>query len=222
VQDTSVISLDGTRTSHRWSEVPGSFDTVNARAVYPSSNEWGIPDLPCAVGKPARFVPYTDRHIGERAKPGDCAHFFLDDYRFEVCWTKPERPLTRLQRVGTSLTPDFSLWREMPMAVQLFQTYRSRWCGLWMLQHGIDVIPTVSWSTADSYRYCFAGLAACSVAAVSTVGVLRDREALRLFGDGYSAMLAIAQPSAVLCYGRWPKGLHQGVPVIEYPTRWDR
>jgi hypothetical protein len=217
-----ILSLEGTRTSHRWQELPGSFDTVNARAIYPSSNEWGIPDLPAACAEPARLVPYSDHHAGERAKPGDCCHFFLDDYRFEHVWSKPERPLPRLQRVGLAFTPDFSLWTSMPMAMQLWQVYRSRWCGAWWIEHGIDVIPTVSWSTGESYRFCFAGIAPGSVVAVSSVGVLRDRQALRLFWQGYSAMLDVAKPSHVLCYGRLPDKVKDWLPVTEYPTRWDR
>jgi Domain of unknown function (DUF4417) len=212
-------SLAGTRTSRRWAEMPGNWDTVNARAIWPSSNEHGIPDLPIAHGKPARLVPYNDRRACESPREGDCAHFFLDDYRFETLWTKPERPLSRLRRVGAALTPDFSLWAGKPAAMQMWQVYRSRWCGLWMLSHGIDVIPTVSWSTPESHRYAFAGIASCSVVALSAVGVLRDRQALRLFAAGYEAMLERIRPSLVLCYGRLPDGL-PGTPARCYPTRW--
>ena len=172
------------------------------------------------MSQPARLVPYSDRHP-ERSKPGDCTHFFLDDYRFETVWSKPERPLSRLRRVGMALTPDFSLWTEMPFAVQLWQVYRARWCGAWMLAHGVDVIPTVSWSTPESHPFCFAGIATGSVVAVSSVGVLRDRQALRLFAAGYEAMLERIRPTLVLCYGRLPAGLPD-VPARCYPTRWER
>ncbi|GAA1564152.1 hypothetical protein GCM10009678_54060 [Actinomadura kijaniata] len=61
-------------------------------------------------------------------------------------WNKPERALTRLARVGAALTPDFSLWRDVPLVMQLWQVYRARWCGAWLLHHGIQIIPTVSWA----------------------------------------------------------------------------
>lgn len=214
-----VASLDGTRTSRRWENLPGNYDTVNARAIYPSANEYGIPDLPLAGAEPARLVAYSDRRACEAAAEGSAVHFFLDDYRFEVAWTKPERPLSRLQRAGLALTPDFSLWTGMPTAMQVWQVYRSRWCGNWMLQHGIKIIPTVSWSTPDSYRYCFAGITPGSVLAVSSVGVMRDHKALMLFAAGFSAMVETVKPAAVLCYGSMPVS-SPGVPVIQYPTRW--
>lgn len=221
-----VESLDGTRTSHRWAELPGSYDTVNARAIYPSGNEYGIPDIPLASVQPARLVAYNDRWAAREPREGDCLHFFLDDYRFETLWTKPERPLTRTGRVGTALTPDFSLWTGMPAAMQAWQVYRARWCGMWMLQHGISVIPTVSWSTAESYRYCFAGIAPGSVVAVSSVGVMRDSDALRLFAAGADAMLQAVSPSRILCYGAWPWSAIRDPALVdlvtEYPTRWDR
>lgn len=218
-------SLDGTRTSHRWAGVPGNYDTVNARAIYPSGNGYGIPDLPVAACQPARLVAYSDRRACDNASDGDAIHFFLDDYRFETLWTKPERPLTRLKRTGLALTPDFSLWRDMPTAMQAWQVYRSRWCGMWMHHHGIKIIPTVSWSTPASYRYAFAGIPAGSVVAVSTVGVMRDREALALFALGADELLRRVRPSRIICYGSWPWNAIRdpGLAdlVAEYPTRWD-
>lgn len=216
-----VASLGATRSSHRWQELPGNWDRLNTRALYPSANEYGIPDLPASALQPGRFVSYEDRRACESAREGDCVHFFLDDRRFETVWNKPERPLTRLKRVGCALTPDFSLWLEMPAVMQQWQVYRSRWCGAWMLSHGIEVIPTVSWSDEASHAFAFAGIAEGSALAVSTVGVLRDRQALRLFAAGYHAMLAAVRPSLVLCYGRMPAGLDRD-GVREYPTRWER
>lgn len=214
------LTLGATRSSHRWQEMPGNWDRLNTRAIYPSSNEHGIPGLPAATAEPARLVPYSDRRACESAQPGAAAHFFLDDYRFETAWSKPERPLTRLQRVGHALTPDFSLWLEMPRAMQLWQVYRSRWCGNWWLDHGISVIPTVSWSDEASHEFAFTGIATGSVIAVSSVGVLRDKQALRLFTAGLEAALERIRPRRVLCYGRLPGTWD--IPLREYPTRWDR
>lgn len=219
---TLAASLDGTRTSSRWSEVPGSFDAVNARAIFASSNEWGIPDLPPADLQPGRLLAYSSRTETDRARPGDAVHFFLDDYRFEVVWAKPERGLSRLQRVGAALTPDFSLWRDMPLAVQVWQVYRSRWCGAWMAHHGVQVIPTVTWSTPDTHRFAFAGIAPGSVVAISTVGV-RDKTAKQLFAAGFAALVEAVRPPVVLVYGAAPtEQVAADQPIHRYPTRWER
>jgi hypothetical protein len=215
--------LGGTRTSHRWAQMPGNWDRLNTRALFPSGNRWGIPDLPAASWLPARLVPYNSRHATATAGPDAAVHFFLDDYRFETVWTKPERGLTRIGAVGAALTPDFSLWRDMPTVMQLWQVYRSRWCGAWLSWHGIRVVPTLSWSTPASYSFAFAGIEHGSVVAVSTVGVWRDPAAQELFAAGYTEMLHQIRPSTVLVYGRTPtQQLTAGTPVRCYPTRWEQ
>jgi hypothetical protein len=83
------------------------------------------------------------------------------------------------------------------------------------------VIPTVSWSTPDSYPFAFAGITPGSTVAVSTVGIVRDAEARALFIDGYAAMLDSIRPARVLVYGRPLATCSVGdVPVRVYPSRW--
>ncbi len=217
----AVTSLADTRSSRRWAQMPGNWDRLNCRALFPSGNEWGIPGLPACSLEPARLVSYADRKACEKAEPGSAAHFFLDDYRFEVAWSKPERAISRVSRVGAALTPDFSLWTEMPLCMQQWQVYRSRWCGAWMAHHGITVIPTASWSGPESYAWAFAGISAGSVVAVSAVGTRRDRVASRLFAAGFDAMCSAIRPRLVLAYGPLPDGLPD-VPVRTYPSRWER
>jgi hypothetical protein len=217
-----------TRSSHRWQEMPGNWDRLNTRALWPAANEWGIPDLPAGRFEPARLVAYTDRRGAERAatvrgtEQAAACHFFLDDYRFESVWSKPERALSRCAAVGAALTPDFSLWRDMPRAMQLWQVYRSRWCGAWLLHHGVDIVPTVSWSTPDTYGFAFAGIPTGSVVAVSTVGIWRDPVARELFADGVTAMCEQLQPALVLVYGKPPsEEVWAGSRLRFYPSRWD-
>jgi hypothetical protein len=183
------------------------------------------------------LVAYNDRHACTRATtrpatnagtadtvagPGAAVHFFLDDYRFETVWTKPERGLSRCAAVGAALTPDFSLWSNMPTVMQLWQVYRSRWCGAWLLTHGVTVVPTVSWSTPDSYPFAFAGITPGSVVAVSTVGTRRDPESRALFAEGYREMVRQLSPAAVLVYGTSPTEQVDGGPLVHcYPSRWD-
>ena len=219
-----VAQLGGTRSSHRWAGMPGNWDRLNCRALFAGDNEWGIPDLPATSWVPGRLVAYNARRaadVAARTAVGDVAvHFFLDDYRFETVWTKPERGLSRCCSVGGALTPDFSLWRDMPLVMQLWQVYRSRWCGAWLLHHGVRVIPTVSWSTPESYPFAFAGIARGSVVAVSTVGTVRDRQARTLFAAGYAEMLDRLRPAMVLVYGTPPAEHLDAVPVRCYPSRW--
>jgi hypothetical protein len=151
-------------------------------------------------------------------------HFFLDDYRFESVWTSPANSLARVSRVGCALTPDFSLWRDMPIAAQIWQTYRSRWIGAYWQAHNIDVIPTACWSTEASYSFCFAGIPTGSTIAVSAVGLRAHEVDRALYRAGLAALLDTVQPQTILSYG--PLKRHcdgMDLPnVVEYPTFWDR
>lgn len=138
-------------------------------------------------------------------------------------WTHPERGLARCARLGLALTPDFSMWRDMPLVMQLWQVYRSRWCGAWLIANGISMIPTVSWSTPRTFEFAFAGIARGSTVALSTVGV-RAKEARTLFAAGCEALAKHVAPSCVLIYGQ--PGLadqvfgNADIEIRYYETRW--
>lgn len=220
---TLVDSLGPTRSSYKWSEMPGNWDKLNTRALYASSNDWGIPDLPHQNLVPGKLISYNDRWgLATPRDDGAAVHFFLDDYRFETVWTKPERPLSRLQRAGTALTPDFSLWTQMPRVMQIWQVYRARWCGAWMHQHHIQVIPTVGWSGKASFNFCFAGIPIHSTVAISGLGV-RQNDTIH-FDRGLDEMLHSLLPQTVLVYGTKMESrltkLFRGVDFRFYPTRW--
>lgn len=220
---TLLDSLGPTRSSWKWSEMPGNFDVLNTRALFKSSNQWGIPDLPATMEIPDHLLAYNDRWSCANPPDNACVHFFLDDYRFETLWTNPTRPITRLQRVGTALTPDFSMWSQMPKIMQLWQVYRARWCGAWMIQHGVKVIPTVGWSTPESWEFCFAGLPKWATVAVSAVGVVRRKEAQGAFASGLKEMVDQLEPAKILVYGKLPDIVdrdYYGDLFKFYPTRW--
>lgn len=270
-----TLSLAGTRSSHRWqARPPGNLDTLNTRALYPSVNQWGIPDLepftrsaidagtdgrsaglegpssfrPVNRGTfdqvdwpkgqpagddlgahdhrgidagnavPARLAPWNSRYAHEHPDPGCALHFFLDDYRFETTWSRPAQTLSRARAYGCALTPDFSLWLEMPPAMQLWQTYRNRWVGAHWQAHGVAIIPTVSWAGEASHDFAFAGIPYRATVAVSTVGCREET-----FRAGWDAMLDRLDPAHVLVYGRMlPCMAGTATTITRYPSRWER
>jgi hypothetical protein len=102
---------------------------------------------------------------------------------------------------GVCVDPDFSLYRDMPLAVQLHNVFRSRLIGAFWQRHGLRVIPTLQWSTPESFDFVFDGLPERSTVAVSTVGVLTDPVATALWRLGMSEALERLRPNLVLLYG---------------------
>ncbi|MCI0731760.1 MAG: DUF4417 domain-containing protein [Chloroflexi bacterium] len=219
----SVHSRPTTRSSHRWQSLPGRLDTLNTRQLFPANNALGIPTIQhiALTQVPRWLVPYRTRIRSVRGISDGAIHWFLDDYRFETIWFRPQKALEALRGYQTVLTPDFSLHRDWPLAVQIWNTYRNRWCGAFWQANGYTVIPTISWSTAESYDFCFLGVARRSLVAVSTIGVAWKRPLEKqLFLDGFAEMVQRLEPSRVLCYGRAPAECHQLAEITTYPTRW--
>ena len=103
--------------------------------------------------------------------------FFLDDYQFERVWNRPDNYVDKLSKFDCVLTPDFSLYTDFPLAMQIWNTYRSRLIGRYWQDCGITVIPTASRSTHESNNLRFDGLPENSILALSTVGVMKRRTA---------------------------------------------
>jgi hypothetical protein len=207
-------------TTHR--PPPLGHDPLNGSRLFPTDNPWGIPTLPLtAPPVPERLLRYRTR---ERTADSDAIHFFLDDPRFETVWRKPVKTVVALkQRTRLVLTPDFSLYRDMPLVMQQWNTYRNRWCGAWWTHNGLQVIPTISWSTYHSYDFCFAGIPQHAVVAVGTVGVdLHDSAENALFVAGFREMVARLQPMRVLSYGPLPEACRSLIPIRIYQTHWEQ
>ena len=84
--------------------------------------------------KACHYVPedligfnYVKDWKGKREGLG--VHFFLDDYQFERIWRSPYENLERLRGFGCVLMPDFSTYRDMPMAMKIWNIYRMRLMG---------------------------------------------------------------------------------------------
>lgn len=128
-------------------------------------------------------------------------HFFIDDYQFERLWRCPEVYVSLLSKFEAVLTPDFSLYVDMPVALKVYNVYRSRLLGQFWQQNGIKVVPTVSWAEEDSFDYCFDGLPSNATLAVSTVGIGRNADARKVYQMGLDEMIKRLSPQHLIVYG---------------------
>lgn len=146
-------------------------------------------------------------------------HFFLDDYQFERVWSRPQNYTEILKRFDCVLTPDFSLYTDMSVAQMIYNVYRSRLVGQYMQKQGLQVIPTVSWADRLSYQFCFDGLPKQATVAVSTVGVIKNKDSRKLWNEGFMELLERVEPKRVLLYGadiKYP--FPADLEIIRYPS----
>jgi len=125
-------------------------------------------------------------------------HFFTYDWNFENVYEKPEIALEKLDQYYALLTPEFSTYKDMPLARQIDSVFKNRWCGAYWQKQGIKVIPTISWGSIPCMEFCFDGVEKGSVVAVSTYTREDNKAGFML---GYNKMLEIIEPSAIICYG---------------------
>lgn len=130
-----------------------------------------------------------------------CVHFFLDDYQFERIWKRPDFYIDKLAAFDSVITPEFSLYIDMPLAMQLWNTYRTRMIGQIMQNWGLTVIPSVTWSYEDSYDFCFDGLPKFSTLAVETLGVKKNKWQTEIWKNGMDELIKRKQPKRLLIYG---------------------
>lgn len=128
-------------------------------------------------------------------------HFYVDDYQFERIWNQPNTYLERIQDFDCMLTPDFSLYQEMPIAMKIWNTYRSRLIGQIAQRLGIIVIPTVSWCERQTFDFCFDGLPKRATLSISTIGVKQEEYNFSLWKDGVDEMIKRLEPKTLLIYG---------------------
>lgn len=128
-------------------------------------------------------------------------HFYVDDYQFERIWNDPYKYIDKLAEFDCVLTPDFSLYMDMPIAMKIWNVFRSRLIGQMMQDAGLTVIPTVSWAEEETFDFCFDGLPERGVLSISTIGVKQDEYAFEIWEAGTAELLKRKKPKALLVYG---------------------
>lgn len=151
------------------------------------------------------------------AKDKRCGiHCFVDDYQFERLWTSPEKYVEPLLKYECFLSPDFSLYLDMPIAMKVWNVYRSRLIGQYMQDCGCAVIPTISWAEPATFDFAFDGIETGSVVAVSTVGVKRQENSFDIWKTGMDEMIRALEPAAILVYGGEVEYDYKGIKVVYY------
>ena len=152
-----------------------------------------------------------------KTKPNDeenrdkTIHFFTYDWNFENVFDKPEKAMEKLDQYYALLSPEFSLYWDMPKAVQIYNTFKNRWCGAFWQKMGKIVIPTVCCAGEESYDFCFDGIEEGSVVAISTY---RREQYKQEILRSYNKMLEVIKPTAIIIYGEAFPEMKGNIKVI--------
>jgi len=179
------------RSRHRLNNKVGGQNHLNDDVLFHSEGAWGMPGLGAIQKTDAKTMkPFSFK--GE----SDGVHFFVEDFTLNRCWNRVEYYGEKFKDFEIVLTPDFSLFTDMPKALQVFNVYRNRYIGRYWQEMGLTVAPSVSWAKKDTFDFCFEGIPKNSVVAISTQGVKNKG----LFFAGFEKMIELS-PVQILVYG---------------------
>ena len=167
---------------------------------------------------PQRLIAFEKR---QRADKNQWLHFYTYDERFECVWNNPKKYLEVVNKFEGVITPDFTIFRDFPIVIQAYNTYRNRALGRWWQSNGLNVIPNVRWGDERTFEFAFEGIMEGSTVAVGSLGAFKDPLNRQYFLNGFDEMLKRIIPNTVVIYGPAPMSLqsrciHAGVKIIHF------
>lgn len=126
---------------------------------------------------------------------------FSCDYELERLAVNPQKYAQRLAKYKCVCEPDFSMKVGDPLGALIGNAFRSHTTAFCLQELGCNILPTMKWSSPESYEVCFDGYEKGGAVIISTIGVMRDERSRMYFKDGFNEMLKRISPEAVVLYG---------------------
>ena len=171
------------------------------------TNYYGIPEIKGITELPEDAYFTNSEFLRKNKDYNSWCMFYEYDYKFERVWKQPKRQAKWLSNFKGAISPNFSVYIDIPLAMALWSVYKARWCGAYWESLGIPVIPDVSWGNKNTWDFCFEGLPKNSVVSVQDVGNHEDGWIRDLWLDGFNEMIKRLEPSKILIYGAKAKDL---------------
>ena len=179
------------------------FDLMQANAAMPTLRPYEIESAPKAL------VPYNVWRSG--SAKGDCVHFFVSDYMFIGLLNASDDELRELAEARFVISPDFSQYADMTPGQRRHNCLLNRLVAARMQSLGVNIIVNATWSTPDSFAYCFDGLPTGCAIAINSNGARRLDASKYLWRRGYEEAIRRLRPSLILRYGPKMEGEREDI-----------
>ncbi len=184
---------------------------------------------PESIIVPDALVPFSKM---EKANPKAFAVCeYENDTEFKDILVNPKEYVRILKRYQGFVSPDCSVYRDMPLSLQITNIYRSRAIGFFFQKNGVYVIPCVRWGDERTYttktlpeKVAFLGVEKHSIVSIGSYGQIKDRVNRYYFEAGMESMMETLEPEIVLVYGKMSNKLkekYSEAKFVEYPD-WTR
>ena len=161
-----------------------------------------IPIIEAESALPNRLIPFSKALKTEDYD--QWVHFYEDDEKFERVWNKPYYYLQKLRKFKGVITPDFSIYRDMPLVMQEWNTYRGKAIGHFLQNYGIAVLPNVRTGDERTYDFCCNGIVPGKTICVGSHGCVKINEERSFFKKGLDVIVDKIRPTCIVVYGTAP------------------
>ena len=151
--------------------------------------------------------------------------FYEHDKEFERLWNNPKQYLDKLKKFKGVISPDFSLYRNMPLVMQMWNTYRGRALAVWLQNNGIEIIPNVRTADVRTFRFAFKGVESNKTVAIGTHGCIKRKEDKAYFKNGLAELVKRLSPKTIIVYGAAPDDIFKvyedmGINIIVFESEF--
>jgi hypothetical protein len=175
--------------------------------------KWGVPCMEAYTGSTEfEFVAFTKRNKCDPRHT--CIHFFCYDHLINQVWNKFETTTYSLKDFACLLTPDFSLYSDAPLSVNLHNVYKSRLIGARWQSYGFSVIPTAGMPNAECLQFAYEGLPQNSVIAHCGVGYNKTFVSKMIWETSIRELIERKNPRLLIIYGKATKIYGVSTPIL--------
>lgn len=147
--------------------------------------------------------------------------FYEDDFKFLRLWNNPKKYIKILKKFNGIISPDFSIFWDMPLEWQRFYCFMGRCLAYWFIENGIKVIPNIRYESRKSKSFFTLGVEPYGTIAIGTVGCIKNSVKRNSLIEGLSLAIAILKPHTIIVYGSAPnsvfqKYINQNIRIIAF------
>lgn len=176
-----------------------SMNSINALdAVCMELTELGYPKISSSEIVPNKLLPFDK---AKRSSQTDAwIHFFIEDYQFERIWVKPNSYVEMLSKYEGIISPDFSVYYDMPTPMKRWNIYRNKFLARYMQDRGINVIPNIQIMEQELWDDAISGVEPNGVIAVNCIGTKRRYFARQMAKCQMEYIKEKLSPKTIICY----------------------
>lgn len=203
-----------------------SYDIFHSRyyagAIY--AGDFEMPVIEGTDAIPDGLVRFSDSKSRKRDDISAWVVPYEHDIKLRPYWSNAFKYMDRLLEHPGIVSWDFSMYRNMPFALQYWNCFRSRLLGSLYERCGGVCIPNIRPSDSRSLIYSFDGLPTEATVAMGTSGAISTYEDKAVFTMYVDETVKRLRPKNIIVYGAAPysifrSALDAGVNVLSFPTQ---